>query len=189
MVAARRVATPRGGGGRGAEGDATALVPNTVRGLYFAFARGRAARPRWPRRPAHRRCVVAGTRAASPEVSPERSTRSRDAPSLRGAPAPGAARAARRNGFVGRLGCSRQVSMGPSTMADSSRSPIVPWWLLLTPLGATAPWPETATVGNLWWGDHGDGGRCGGVRHQIPCALGRQPGGATIRKAERSSLQ
>jgi len=27
----------------------------------------------------------------------------------------------------------------------------------LTPLGATVPWPEIATTGNLWWGDYEDG--------------------------------
>lgn len=42
-------------------------------------------------------------------------------------------------------------------MVDSSRFRIVPWWLLLTLLDATVPWPETATVGNLWWGDYEDG--------------------------------
>jgi hypothetical protein len=27
----------------------------------------------------------------------------------------------------------------------------------VTPLGATVPWPEKATTGNLWWGDYEDG--------------------------------
>jgi hypothetical protein len=26
----------------------------------------------------------------------------------------------------------------------------------ITPIGATVPWPETATTGNLWWGDYED---------------------------------